>query len=68
MNKRFLFGLLFVVSIIGFSLGATLLLVSLRLLESGASSLRIGILSAMPAAGMMLWAIRCAATAVRSSR
>lgn len=54
MNKRFLVGLLFVVSIVGFSLGATLPLVSLRLLESGASSLRIGILSAMPAAGMML--------------
>lgn len=54
MNKRFLVGVLFVVSVVGFSLGATLPLVSLRLLEAGASSLRIGILSAMPAAGMML--------------
>jgi len=54
VNKRFLVGVLFVVSVVGFSLGATLPLVSLRLLEAGASSLRIGILSAMPAAGMML--------------
>lgn len=54
MNKRFLVGLLFVVSVVGFSLGATLPLVSLRLLDAGASSLQIGLLSAGPAAGMML--------------
>ncbi|PWB35400.1 MFS transporter [Pseudomonas sp. SDI] len=54
MNKRFLFGLLFAVSVVGLSLGATLPLVSLRLLDAGASTLQIGILSAMPAAGMML--------------
>ena len=54
MNTRLLAGLLFAVSIVGLSLGATLPLVSLRLLDAGASTLHIGILSAAPAAGMML--------------
>ncbi|MHC6227477.1 MFS transporter [Pseudomonas sp. X10] len=54
MNKRLLAGLLFAVSVVGFSLGASLPLVSLRLLDSGASTLQIGLISAIPAAGMML--------------
>lgn len=54
MDKRLLAGLLFAVSVVGFSLGASLPLVSLRLLDDGASTLRIGIVSAIPAAGMML--------------
>ncbi|UVL25102.1 MFS transporter [Pseudomonas donghuensis] len=54
MNMRLLLGLLFAVSVVGFSLGASLPLVSLRLLDAGASTLQIGIVSAIPAAGMML--------------
>ncbi|MDD1014425.1 MFS transporter [Pseudomonas rubra] len=54
MNTRLLLGLLFAVSVVGFSLGASLPLVSLRLLDAGASTLQIGIVSAIPAAGMML--------------
>lgn len=54
MNTRLLAGLLFAVSVVGFSLGASLPLVSLRLLDAGASTLQIGIVSAIPAAGMML--------------
>lgn len=54
MNMRLLAGLLFAVSVVGFSLGATLPLVSLRLHEAGAGTLEIGMISAIPAAGMML--------------
>lgn len=53
MNMRLLAGLLFAVSVVGFSLGASLPLVSLRLHEAGAGTLEIGIISAIPAAGMM---------------
>jgi hypothetical protein len=61
MNMRLLAGLLFAVSVVGFSLGASLPLVSLRLHEAGAGTLEIGIISAIPAAGMMLSAFhgRC---------
>lgn len=54
LNKPLLAVLLFAVSIVGLSLGATLPLVALRLLNNGASALQIGILSAVPAAGMIL--------------
>jgi len=54
LNKSLLAVLLFAVSIVGLSLGATLPLVALRLLDNGASALQIGILSAVPAAGMIL--------------
>ncbi|MGG5292353.1 MFS transporter [Pseudomonas shirazensis] len=54
MNMRLLAGLLFAVSVVGFSLGASLPLVSLRLQDSGANTLQIGIMAAIPAAGMML--------------
>lgn len=53
MNMRLLAGLLFAVSVVGFSLGASLPLVSLRLHEAGAGTLEIGVISAIPAAGMM---------------
>ena len=43
MDKRFLAGLLFAVSVVGLSLGATLPLVFLRLFEAGAGTLKIGI-------------------------
>lgn len=55
MNHRvLLLVLIFAVSVVGLSMGATLPLVSLRLMEAGASNLEIGVLSAMPAAGMIL--------------
>ncbi|WP_207885619.1 MFS transporter [Pseudomonas sp. 30_B] len=54
LNKPLLAVLLFAMSIVGLSLGATLPLVALRLLDNGASALQIGILSAVPAAGMIL--------------
>lgn len=54
MNMRLLAGLLFAVSVVGFSLGASLPLVSLRLHQAGAGTLEIGMVSAIPAAGMML--------------
>lgn len=55
MNHRvLLLVLIFAVSVVGLSMGTTLPLVSLRLMEAGASSLEIGVLSAMPAAGMIL--------------
>lgn len=58
MNNRYLLGvLIFAVSVVGLSMGATLPLVALRLHEAGSGSLAIGIMSALPAAGMMLAAI-----------
>ncbi|KAF1051647.1 MAG: putative MFS-type transporter YcaD [Stenotrophomonas maltophilia] len=57
MNRILLAALLFAVSIVGLSLGATLPLVSLRLLENGASAVQIGVLAACPAAGMILSAL-----------
>lgn len=58
MHKQWLLAvLIFAVSVIGLSMGATLPLVSLRLLEAGASTLEIGVLSAMPAAGMIVSAL-----------
>lgn len=54
MNHRGLLGvLIFAVSVVGLSMGATLPLVALRLHEAGAGSLAIGALSALPAAGMI---------------
>ena len=58
MNPRYLLGvLIFAVSVVGLSMGATLPLVALRLHQAGAGSLAIGALSAMPAAGMILGAL-----------
>ncbi|WP_312936688.1 MFS transporter [Pseudomonas sp.] len=68
MNMRLLVGLLFAVSVVGFSLGATLPLVSLRLQAAGASTLEIGIVSAIPAAGMMLSAFLVDACCRRLTR
>lgn len=57
MNRWLLSILIFAVSVVGLSMGATLPLVSLRLHEAGTSSLLIGAISAMPAAGMILAAL-----------
>ncbi|MBD9416898.1 MFS transporter [Pseudomonas sp. PDM16] len=58
MSPRYLLGvLIFAVSVVGLSMGATLPLVALRLHEAGAGSLTIGALSALPAAGMILAAL-----------
>lgn len=58
MSNRYLLGvLIFAVSVVGLSMGATLPLVALRLHEAGAGSLAIGLMSALPAAGMILSAL-----------
>jgi MFS family permease len=57
MNRWLLLVLIFAVSVVGLSMGATLPLVALRLHQAGAGSLAIGALSAMPAAGMILSAL-----------
>lgn len=58
MNTRFLLGvLIFAVSVVGLSMGSTLPLVSLRLHAAGVGSLAIGLVSALPAAGMILAAL-----------
>lgn len=58
MRSSWLLALLILaVSVVGLSMGATLPLVALRLHEAGASSLTIGVLSGLPAAGMMLAAL-----------
>lgn len=58
MNNRYLLGvLIFTVSVVGLSMGATLPLVALRLHGAGAGSLAIGLMSALPAAGMILSAV-----------
>ncbi|WP_263263260.1 MFS transporter [Pseudomonas sp. RIT-PI-S] len=54
MNRGLLSLLIFAVSVVGLTMGATLPLVSLRLHNAGATSLIIGVVSAMPAAGMIL--------------
>ena len=58
MNTRWLLSILvFAVSVVGLSMGTTLPLVALRLHEAGASSLSIGVISALPAAGMIIAAL-----------
>lgn len=67
MNRWLLVVLIFAVSVVGLSMGLTLPLVSLRLLDSGASPLQIGVLSAMPAAGMILSAFMVSPLCRRNS-
>nr|WP_152987229.1 MFS transporter [Pseudomonas sp. TTU2014-080ASC] len=57
MNRWLLSLLIFSASVVGLSMGSTLPLVSLRLHEAGASTLLIGLISAIPAAGMILAAL-----------
>ncbi|MBB2493636.1 MFS transporter [Aquipseudomonas ullengensis] len=57
MQRWLLFVLIFAVSVVGLSMGATLPLVALRQHEAGAGSLAIGVLSALPAVGMILAAV-----------
>ena len=57
MRNYLLALLIFAVSVVGLSMGATLPLVSLRLHEAGASPWLIGMFSALPAAGMIIAAL-----------
>ncbi|SHL68325.1 MFS transporter [Phytopseudomonas punonensis] len=66
-NRNVLCLLIAAVSVVGLSMGATLPLVSLRLHEAGGSSLAIGVVSAMPAAGMILSAMLATALCRRYS-
>lgn len=66
-NRNVLCLLIIAVSVVGLSMGATLPLVSLRLHEAGGSSLAIGVVSAMPAAGMILSAMLATALCRRYS-
>ncbi|MGC1333519.1 MFS transporter [Pseudomonas sp.] len=68
MNRLTLPVLLFVAAVTGICLGATAPLTALRLLEGGASAAQIGILSALPAVGMMLAASLCARLSRRFHR
>jgi MFS family permease len=54
MNRLLLAALILGVSIVGLSIGSTVPVVALRLYETGASRVYIGVMSALPAAGMML--------------
>jgi MFS family permease len=57
MNRWQLCVLVFTASVIGLNMGTTLPLVALRLHEAGTANLTIGILSALPAAGMIIAAM-----------
>lgn len=57
MNRRMLSVLVFAASVIGLNMGTSLPLLALRLHEAGAGALSIGVLSALPAAGMILAAL-----------
>ncbi|WP_347902242.1 MFS transporter [Pseudomonas purpurea] len=54
MNRALLAALILGVSIVGLSIGSTVPVVALRLYQAGASNVQIGVMSALPAAGMML--------------
>ncbi|KPY09386.1 Major facilitator family transporter [Pseudomonas coronafaciens pv. oryzae] len=54
MNRVLLAALILGVSVVGLSIGSTVPVVALRLYQAGASNVHIGIMSALPAAGMML--------------
>ena len=54
MNKTLLAALILGISIVGLSIGSTVPVLALRLYQAGASNTQIGIMSALPAAGMML--------------
>ncbi|WP_277588248.1 MFS transporter [Pseudomonas chlororaphis] len=54
MNKTLLAALILGISIVGLSIGSTVPVIALRLYQAGASNTQIGIMSALPAAGMML--------------
>lgn len=54
MNKALLAALILGISIVGLSIGSTVPILALRLYQAGASNNQIGLMSALPAAGMML--------------
>lgn len=57
MNKKLLAALILGILIVGPSIGSTVQIIALRLYQAGASNTQIGIMSALPAAGMMLSAL-----------
>lgn len=65
MNRWTFPVLLFVASVTGLGLGATLPLVALRMLDGGASALQIGVIAALPAVGMVVAALMCSAVSRR---
>lgn len=67
-NKVVLAVLIFSVSIVGLGMGATLPVVALRMYQAQAGTLAIGVLAAMPAAGMMLSAFCVEGLCQRLSR
>ncbi|MCU7645533.1 MFS transporter [Pseudomonas piscis] len=54
MNKALLAALILGISIVGLSIGSSVPILALRLYQAGASNNQIGLMSALPAAGMML--------------
>ncbi|QQZ43996.1 MFS transporter [Pseudomonas sp. SK3(2021)] len=68
MNKILLAALILGISIVGLSIGATVPVIALRLYQAGASNTQIGIMSALPAAGMMLSAFLVNGLCQRLSR
>ncbi|RMQ41706.1 Arabinose efflux permease protein [Pseudomonas cichorii] len=54
MNKLLLAALILGVSIVGLTIGSTVPVVALRLYQAEASSVHIGVMSALPAAGIIL--------------
>ncbi len=68
MNKALLAALILGISIVGLSIGSTVPILALRLYQAGASNNQIGIMSALPAAGMMLSAFLVNALGQRLTR
>ncbi|MGC5700519.1 MFS transporter [Pseudomonas sp. NFXW11] len=68
MNKALLAALILGISIVGLSIGSTVPILALRLYQAGASNNLIGVMSALPAAGMMLSAFLVNALCQRLSR
>lgn len=68
MNKALLAALILGISIVGLSIGSTVPILALRLYQAGASNNQIGIMSALPAAGMMLSAFLVNALSQRLTR
>ncbi|AZC49722.1 MFS transporter [Pseudomonas chlororaphis] len=68
MNKTLLAALILGISIVGLSIGSTVPVIALRLYQAGASNTQIGIMSALPAAGMMLSAFLVNGLCQRLSR
>lgn len=68
MNKVLLAALILGVSIVGLTIGSTVPVVALRLYQAQASSVHIGVMSALPAAGIILSAFMVDWVSQRLSR